>query len=239
MLSRLSRAIDRRVSPVTGWLFVLAGVAILALTLLLPAWLKLRDLKWQHGLMQAQADRMTEQAVRYEQLLFALDSEDPLIMRRLAFQNFHLKPRDATLLTADHARADADTPQTLGVESWLHLELPEVGKDYPKQSSINTRLVRLTTGPKRLLLFIAAGLCLAVGLFMPTTADEVGAETDVESADDGELSATDESEDDEYADEEWAQDEKPDEGDDGDEIVAELDEDAELIDEWDEDEESK
>ena len=232
MLRRLSSAIDRRVSPVTGWLFVLAGVAILALTLLLPAWLKLRDLKWHHGLMQAQADRMTQQSVRYEQLLFALESDDPLLMRRLAYQHFHLKPRNATLLTADHDLADGASPQTLGVESWLHLELPEVGRDYPEQSSINTRLVRLTAGPKRLLLFIAGGLCLAVGLFMPTTADEVEAEEEAESPEDEDVEATDEADDVEEADGAW---EESDERDDDDEIVAELDEDGELLDEWDED----
>ena len=111
-----------------------------------------------------------DSVVRQTDSTVAVQKQDAAGRRRVSFRNEHV---DAS--TVDLTATDDDA----GVEAWLHIDMPRVGSEYPQLPALNTRLVRLTTGRTRLLLFIAGGLCLMIGLFMPTRS-----ETTIEARDD-------------------------------------------------------
>jgi len=173
---------------------MVGGMALIAMTLLTPAWVQCRQLNWHRQLMRVQADRLAQQEQAYRQFDQDLESHDPVLLQRLAFSYLHLKPAGTTILTTHVARQDGsdrwwdypindrgykisrlDSAPTMGraidtgstIENWLHVPLPRVGVDYLAMQPLRTTLVRLTTGPAWLLLIGLGVYCLVVGLIRP------------------------------------------------------------------------
>ena len=157
-----------------SWAFLAAGLAIIALTLLIPAYLKNRELVWQRDLQKLQAQRMAEQEQAYRQMIAAIDAGDPMLIQRLAYHYLRLKPAGTNILAYRPATADgrgyappvAIAERYTTAETWLQRPLPRVGVDYPRYSPVESFVVRVVTSPVRGVL-LAAGL-LSLGLsFIP------------------------------------------------------------------------
>lgn len=152
-----------------GWLLLLGGITLLAMALLVPAWLALRDLQWQHTVMEAQVDRLLQQQQRYSAFLAALESEDPVLLEHLAYTQLRMVPAGKDVLEnagGGSALADASVAQ------WLYQPMPRVGQEMPALPKINSRMTRLTTGPMRILFCVAALTCAAAGVFWRGRTDD-------------------------------------------------------------------
>ena len=154
--------IDRAAAWLPGWLFLAAGLALLALVLLTPAWLNHRDLAWQRDLMRLQVQQMERQAQRYADFHDALAAEEPVLLQRLALMQLGLTPADKTPLWMGGRDSAA-------VDAWLAQPLPRVGVDVPAPRPIDSRLTRLTTGLPRTLLITAALACVLAGVWATPT----------------------------------------------------------------------
>ncbi len=109
--------------------------------------------------MQIQARSLSDQDRAYRQFYQALSRRDPILLERLAFHHLRLKPAGAQNLMAVSSAHNPDT-----IESWLHEPLPRIGVELPALQPVQTRLVRITTGPMRLPLLGVGVLCLVAGL---------------------------------------------------------------------------
>ncbi|MEX0885552.1 MAG: hypothetical protein WD009_03850 [Phycisphaeraceae bacterium] len=150
--------VERALAAMPGWLFLAAGLTLVALVLLTPAWLGQRDLAWQRDLMRLQVRQIERQAQRYADFHAALGAEEPVLLERLALTQFGLNPTDKTPLWLGTVADDRGG----GVDAWLAEPLPRVGVDVPARTAIESRLTRLTSGSTRTLL-IAAGRGCALG----------------------------------------------------------------------------
>lgn len=150
-----------------GWLLVLCGLAIVGAAVLIPAWLEVRQLTWQHDVMALQAGQLETQAQGYERFREALASDDPVLLERLAYVHLRLKPAGVTPLFATSSRRGQEASildPSASIDAWLHTPLPQEGVDYRPYQPIQSRMVRLTTGLSRLVV-LGAGLCfIAAGL---------------------------------------------------------------------------
>jgi hypothetical protein len=159
------------VAHIPGWMFLLAGVVLVSAGLLMPAWLQVRQMQWQHRIMQLQAEQLERQASGYQQFNAALDAEDPILLQRLAYHYLGLKPAGATLIGESESKRAADPGMVCIVQASLHHPVPRAGVDLPRPQPNRSRLARLTTGRSRLALLAAGVLCLAAGVTTPTLID--------------------------------------------------------------------
>jgi hypothetical protein len=175
---------ERALAVVPGWLFLLAGLTMVAAAVLTPSWLASQKLAWQHALMEAQAQALQKQARRYDQFNEALKRHDPVLLERLAYVQLRMKPANARLVLPEQAdrwggsipgggeRATSDPePGMLPIASWLHQPLPTVGQEVAPYRPPDSRLTRLATGQSRFLLLAAGLLCGIGGLLMGRSSD--------------------------------------------------------------------
>lgn len=153
--------IDRFMASLPGWLLLLGGITLMAMALLTPAWLALRDLQWQQDVMEAQVHRLLQQQQRYAAFLAALESEDPVLLEHLAYTQLRMVPTGKDVLEGAGGIALADA----SVAEWLYQPMPRLGQEMPLLPELNSRMTRLTSGPMRMLLCIAALTCAAAGVF--------------------------------------------------------------------------
>ncbi len=140
-----------------GWMLLISGLAIVAATVLTPTWMSLREVDWQRQVMREQIERLERQRERYAQFHAALVDDDPVLLERLAYTQLRYQPVEAMLM----AEADA-----LDASIAAYLAEPAQGVLPARPPTIDTRLVRLTTGPTRAPLLAAGLLCLVGGLWM-------------------------------------------------------------------------
>jgi hypothetical protein len=143
-----------------GWCLLLSGVALIALTLLIPAALQVSALRRQSDAANQTLANLQTQQGNYQTFVAAVEQGDPLLLERLAWHELHLKP--VGLRTLDD-RTPAEPGQTVHFEQWLRGDDPSVS---PAPSTIpNSQLVRLTTNPlPRIGMFALGGLLIACGL---------------------------------------------------------------------------
>lgn len=184
-----------------GWLSLALGIAMVAAIALVPPWLELRYAQWERGFIEACARQQFKQIENYEQFAAGLQSNDPVLLERLAFHQLRRKPAGTALVLMSEDPSDetgirtvinadgttssglsmdptvlGDERQTL-LEKWLHQPMPIVGSDYPAYVVPDHAVIRLATGPKRSLLLALSGLFLLCGLLLPgprKTAPETG-----------------------------------------------------------------
>ncbi|VAX40895.1 hypothetical protein MNBD_PLANCTO03-1193, partial [hydrothermal vent metagenome] len=89
-----SRPIDR-FDP--GWLFLVAGLVLLGLTVVIPAQADLSEAQWQRDRALAIEHQRQERLFKHERYLAALESREPRVVRALAASQLNLVP-------ATHAR---------------------------------------------------------------------------------------------------------------------------------------
>jgi hypothetical protein len=88
----MGKALERFFVNMPGWAFVLVGMSILSMAVLVPAWTDSQKLNYQHDLLKLQAKRWGEQETNYRQFAKALESNDPVVLERLAIYQLRLKP---------------------------------------------------------------------------------------------------------------------------------------------------
>src|SRR5688572_27063739 len=98
MLAALRNTVDRASAPLPGYLLIFSGMALLAMALMVPAWMESRELAWQVSLMELQAKRLADQENSYREFNTALAEDDPVLLERLAFYHLRLKPAGSTPL---------------------------------------------------------------------------------------------------------------------------------------------
>ena len=185
MLKRFFHLVDVVLRPVPGWMFVLCGLALVAIGILVPAWEESRKLAWELDLMREQQRRLAAQEQSFKQFDDALAADDPIVIERMAYLQLRLKPIGTDPI---EARIRNQIPQRAGapgmpadpahpplppsVEQLLYKEMPQPGVNYPDYQPINTRLTRLATGWSRLALMAVGLLFIAGGLLASNTRHE-------------------------------------------------------------------
>src|SRR6185437_6046096 len=83
---------------VGGWLLLLAGMIVLSVTLLAPAYMDVRHLDAQVLVLNRQAQMLQKQHENYESFIKAVQSDEPELIERLAWHHLRLKPTDSEIL---------------------------------------------------------------------------------------------------------------------------------------------
>ena len=165
---------------------MLAGMGLLAMILITPAWLDWRELVWQRDAVRLQAESMAKQRESFSAFHDALVADDPLLIERLAYTHLRYKPTGkvllgngtGTLAMASHGPSvaseavDVNLRGSAMIEQWLSTPHPSIGKEIPAYQPVNTRLTRLASGATRWVLIVVAFVCLLAGLW-PDSEEEV------------------------------------------------------------------
>ncbi len=175
--------LETLLTALAGWLPVLAGGALLGMTLVTPEWMGWRELLWQRDMLVLQSEGLAEQRASYAGFADALAADDPVLLERLALTQLRYKPVGKRLLDGvgqgfgpgvvegevvavgnpGLANGQARSPGV--IEAWLSTPQPVVGRDIEALKPMNTRLTRLTTGHSRFVLMGVGLVCLLVGLW--------------------------------------------------------------------------
>lgn len=81
-----------------GWLFLIAGLALIAATVLVGAHANLEEVRWQRDRALALEDHRIERLERYTAYLAALDREDPSLILALTASELNEIPTGRILL---------------------------------------------------------------------------------------------------------------------------------------------
>ena len=167
---------QRLAAHLPGWVFVISGLTLIGLTVLLPVKRNLDQMQWRRELMRVQAGRMGEQETAYGQFHAALASDDPILLQRLAYYQLHLKPAGTEPLlpppalssrSATPADSGSQWQHTPTIEALLHRPLPWEGAGRRPPQPPDSRLNRLTRGPKRLVIMAIGLVFVYVGMLLP------------------------------------------------------------------------
>lgn len=190
MDSPFSRFIDRQLAGLPGWMLMVSGIVLLAAAVLIPAWMETRELDWQRRVMEVQIEQLHQQEQRYRGFLEAVESDDPIVLQRLAFSQLHLKPTGsipmgmvdggktpkAVLFATDiedivacslkvHETMDQRT--SASVDAALYQDVLREDEDDAVLPPLQSRLGRVCTGPARFAVAGAAVLCLSASVMLP------------------------------------------------------------------------
>lgn len=150
---------DQLLTHLPGWLFLVAGVAMVSLTVIMPTRQHLVQLKGQLHQMRTHAKHMGDEESAYQRFHLALRTDDPIVLRRLAYHELHLKPVGSDSM--DDPSSSASTVHDL-------LSQPQPARpDTIALERSPSRLVRLTCGPQRLGLMAVGMMCICAGLLLP------------------------------------------------------------------------
>ena len=111
VLGRLEQA------DIGGWCLLIAGVGVLGITLLLPAWHELQIMDAQQDRLNGELADLAHQHVNYTKLIQAVQHADPMLLERLAWHELNLKPADAEIFDTD---APATTSSAPAYQSWVN-----------------------------------------------------------------------------------------------------------------------
>jgi hypothetical protein len=138
-----------------GWLFVVAGLVLVASSALVPATYDLWIMRTQLRHLEAEAQENDRRMAAYSSFIHDLDRADPQLVRRLAAAQLNLVPRgERAILVAGTARRNP--------VDWVDATVtPVVAKVVPFPDSL---LSRLTLGRKSLWIAGAGAMCIFLGL---------------------------------------------------------------------------
>lgn len=155
---RLVLTILSRFDP--GWLFLLAGLATLSATALIPAHDDLARAEVQRDRALAIEARAAERLARYSEYLDALHRGDRSVALSLAATQLNLAPRDRRVLELSPAGWDPSV-----FDASVFGDLEPAPTPLPEANLPETALRRLATDERARLWLIAGGaMCVLVGL---------------------------------------------------------------------------
>jgi hypothetical protein len=144
-----------RIDP--GWLFTLAGLAVMVVAALLPAERDLHDLRQQLAAIEFREAQNAERIAAYDRFLKELAGRDPVLLRRLAASQLNLMPEgQEPLLMA--------TSIEHTVSDWIEDTVPEA--EFEATPPPDTLLTRLADGERRLWLMGGGAMVVFLGLVM-------------------------------------------------------------------------
>ncbi|MFZ4573500.1 MAG: hypothetical protein ACOYN0_03820 [Phycisphaerales bacterium] len=144
-----------------GWLFLIAGLALLGATVLIPAADDLAEAKWIRDRALAVEAHLGARLARYEEYLGALENRDPSLVLSLAASQLNLIPADTAVVPGLEIAPDTEA------SVFPALEPPPLV--LPERKAIDSRLQRWTTGNQtRVWLLAASALLVLVGLLPPS-----------------------------------------------------------------------
>ena len=134
-----------------GWLLLLAGVAVVTLVVLMPARLDVEDLEAQRDTLATQLSLLEARHADHLAFQEAVESGDPILLRRLGWHHLHLVPtkgpqQTSNVVAQQIAQAAPDQWQR---PSRIVQRLPEIPKLVPRAEAATSRLSRLVTGRPR------------------------------------------------------------------------------------------
>lgn len=144
-----------------GWLFLIAGVALLGATLLIPAADDLAEARWIRDRALAVENHRMARLSRYEEYLGALENKDPSLVLSLAASQLNQIPADTAIIPGLEIAPDADA------SVFPALEPPPLV--LPERKAIDSRLQRWATdSSKRIWLLAGSALLIMIGLLPPS-----------------------------------------------------------------------
>jgi len=147
-----------------GWLFLLAGGAILVATILIPASERTHDAQRQVEQARILAAHQSERLARYSAYLDALDRRDRTLITSLAATQLNLTPMGMRVALA----GDPETFATAPIDVFGSIE-PTLAPMPNNYTPVNSILGRLARGERsRLVLLAAAAMSILLGLLPPT-----------------------------------------------------------------------
>ena len=151
-----------------GWLSIVAGLAICAFAVLLPAQEGLEKAQRQLVILEKQAAWLTSRLIAYDAFLQDLERSEPDFLQRLAASQLNLIPAGHTPILQDVSAGQAS------IEAWIESTVEE--PVLPGHVQAESVLGSLSRGAFRTV-FVAAGiLCVFFGLLtsMPNRARGLG-----------------------------------------------------------------
>jgi hypothetical protein len=144
-----------------GWLFLVAGLALIVCTVLIPAADDLDEAIWQRDRARALERHRIQRLDRHTVFLEAIDARDPDLILSLASTQLNQIPADRRPLEV-----------TAGIDGsasvFPALEPPDL--TLPERKRVDSTLARLTVNPRsRLWLLAAASVSVLIGLLPPAT----------------------------------------------------------------------
>lgn len=143
-----------------GWLFLIAGVAVIMATVLIPAAEDLAAARWQRDRALAVEAHRAARVERYAQYLEELQRPGQALVLSLAATQLNQIPHDRALLVP------ASSTALTSASVFPALEPPP--PRLPERRRVDSVLARITTHERSRVWVLAAGvLCLLVGLVLP------------------------------------------------------------------------
>lgn len=144
-----------------GWLFLVAGLALLGATILIPAADDLSYSKFLRDRALLIESHRQQRISRYEEFLHALEERNPTLLRSLAVSQLGLVPAtQAPLLPVDGG-------STSNVSVFPGLEPPELR--LPEYRPVDSLLARWTRDDRaRLWLILCGAVLVLIGLLPPS-----------------------------------------------------------------------
>lgn len=157
-----------------GWLFLIAGLAVVAATVLIPSGHDLKLARWERDRALAVERHRLERLERYGAYLDAVRRDDENVLLSLAATQLNVSPANHVPVgpLADVSMTSASPFPGLEPEP---LNLPP----RPEAGAGSSYLERLTIGDTSRLWLLAIGVvCILFGLLPPSTADDQAAYED-------------------------------------------------------------
>ena len=149
-----------------GWLFLVAGLAVLASVMLIPAQDDLESARWQRDRALAIERHRLERLERYAAYLDAVDRGDEAVLRSLAAMQLNKAPAGWIPVSLDEAGGLVSDPARATASVFPALE-PEPLK-IEERVKVRTTLSDLVTGKdSRWLMLIGGAVCVLIGV-LPT-----------------------------------------------------------------------
>lgn len=141
----------------SGWLFIIAGLAVCAAGVLLPAQADLRALEDQLRLLQDEEARAYQRLAAHAEFIDQIDRHEPAIIKRLAATQLNLVPEgDKPVLLA--------AGETAPVTEWIdNTVVTDIRPGHVEPAST---LSAWAIGPKRLWLFGGGIMAVFIGLLI-------------------------------------------------------------------------
>ncbi len=146
-----------------GWLFLIAGLAILGATVLIPAAEDLEATRFQRERALAIEAHRLQRLARYEEYLEALENRDPNLVLALAASQLNEIPEGRAPIPGQRGALGAMSDASV----FPGLEPPPLR--LPERVESRSILHRWTTDDRtRLWLIVAGAACVLVGLLPPS-----------------------------------------------------------------------
>lgn len=143
-------------TPDPGWLFLLAGVALLAAIVLVSAADDLAETRYARDTALVLRDLHAERLARHEAYLGALDSGDPTVVQQLAVTQLN------ALTPGKRSLPGTALPVSRSASVFGELEPPP--RPAPTRGRVGSALERWATGDGRIWLIGMGGLLILLGV---------------------------------------------------------------------------